>query len=118
MDVASYVDLTSGKDQQEGAVYTVKKDAAAPLNTLAGKQYTIIKSIPVQNTPLEANSSVLNQKTLDAITKALTSDKVTNDTTIFAQKGTPGSMFVQPHKFLKVDDSWYDPMKKVLGLEQ
>jgi phosphonate transport system substrate-binding protein len=118
IDVASYVDLTSGKDQQEGAVYTVKKDAAAPFNTLAGKQYTIIKSIPVQNTPLEANSSVLNQKTLDAITKALTSDKVTNDTTIFAQKGTPGSMFVQPHKFLKVDDSWYDPMKKVLGLEQ
>lgn len=117
IDVAQYVTLTSGQDQKEGAVYTVKNDAAAPFNTLSGSQYVIIKSIPVQNTPLEANSAVLSQKTLDAITNALTSDKVTQDTKIFAQKGSAGSVFVQPHKFLKVDDSWYNPMKQVLGLK-
>ena len=78
----------------------------------------IIKSIPVVNTPLEANSAVLSQKTLDEITQALTSDQVTNDPKIFAPKGSKGSLFVQPHRFLKVDDSWYDPMRKVLGYAQ
>ena len=118
IDVAQYVDLTSGSDNQEGAVYSVKKDATAPFNTLAGAQYTVIKSIPVQNTPLEANSAVLSQKLLDQITKALTSDKVTKDSKIFTPKGTPGSVFVQPHRFLKVDDSWYNPMKQVLNIGQ
>ncbi len=116
IDVAQYVDLTSGNANEEGSVYTVKKDAAAPFNTLGGDQYVVIKSIPVQNTPLEANSSVLSQKTLDAITNALTSDKVTSDTKIFAPKGSKGSVFVEPHRFLKADDSWYDPMRKVLNI--
>lgn len=116
VDVAQYVDLTSGKENEPGAVYTVKKGAAAPFDTLAGAQYVIIRSIPVQNTPLEANSSVLSQKTLDAITAALISDQVTNDTKIFAPKGASGTIFVQPHRFLKVDDSWYDPMRKALGI--
>ncbi|AFM40723.1 ABC-type phosphate/phosphonate transport system, periplasmic component [Desulfosporosinus acidiphilus SJ4] len=115
LDVAQYVTLSQGKDNEAGAVYTVKQGADAPFNTLAGSQFEIIKSIPVFNTPLEANSSVLSQKTLDAITNALTADETTKDTKIFAPKGAQGSVFVQPHRFLKVDDSWYDPMRKVLG---
>ncbi|WP_088226530.1 phosphate/phosphite/phosphonate ABC transporter substrate-binding protein [Desulfosporosinus sp. FKB] len=115
LDVAQYVTLSSGKDNEAGAVYTVKQGADAPFNTLAGAQFEIIKSIPVLNTPLEANSAVLSSKTLDEITQALTSDETTKDTKIFAPKGSQGSVFVQPHRFLKVDDSWYDPMRKVLG---
>ena len=116
IDVAQYVTLTSGKENTEGAVYTVKQGAAAPFDKLAGQQYVIIKSIPVQNTPLEANSAFLSQKTMDAITQALTSDQVTNDTKIFAPKGSDGIVFTQPHQFLKVDDSWYNPMRQVLGI--
>lgn len=115
IDVAQYVDLSQGKDNEEGAVYTVKQGADAPFNTLAGAQFEIIKSIPVLNTPIEANSAFLSQKTLDAITQALTSDQTTKDPLIFAPSGSKGSVFVQPHRFLKVEDSWYDPMRKVLG---
>ncbi|HBE77489.1 MAG TPA: phosphonate ABC transporter substrate-binding protein [Firmicutes bacterium] len=116
IDVAQYVTLTSGEDNAIGAVYTVNKGADAPFDTLAGAQYIIIKSIPVFNTPVEANSAYLSQKTLNAIIKALTSDAVTTNPLIFAPKGSKGSLYVQPHRFLKVDDSWYDPMRKVLGL--
>ncbi|OAT85463.1 PhnD/SsuA/transferrin family substrate-binding protein [Desulfotomaculum copahuensis] len=116
IDVSQYVELAQGSDNAPGAVYTVKKDAAAPFNNLAGKQFVVIKSIPVLNTPIEANSAVLSQKTLDAITQALTSDQVTNDPKIFAPKGAKGAVFVQPHRFVKVDDAWYDPMRKVLGI--
>lgn len=115
IDVAKYVTLTSGKENALGAVYTVKQGADAPFNTLAGQQFVIIDSIPVQNTPLEANNAFLSQKTMDAITQALTADSTTKNAKIFAPKGTTG-LFVQPHKFLKVDDSWYDPMRQVLGL--
>ena len=116
VDVSQYLELTSGKDNQEGAVYTVKKGADAPFADLVGKQFVVIKSIPVQNTPLEANSSVLSQETLDAITNALIADSTTKDEKIFAPKGSDGSLFVQPHCFLKVDSSWYDDMRKVLGV--
>lgn len=115
IDVAQYVSLTSGKENEAGAVYTVKQGAAAPFNNLAGAQYVVIKPIPVDNTPLEANKAFLSQKTLDQITNALTSDNVTKDPKIFAPSGSAGAVFVQPHRFLKVDDSWYDQMRKVLG---
>lgn len=117
-DVAPYVDLTSGKESEEGSVYTIKNNADAPFNTLGGSQFVVIKSIPVLNAPIEANKSVLTQKTIDAIVKALTSDKVKNDEKIFAPKNAKGSVFVQPHKFLKVEDSWYNPMRKALSLDK
>ena len=117
IDVAQYLELTQGKDQEAGAVYTVKQGADAPFNTLAGAQFVIIKSVPVLNTPVEANGEVLSHDTLDKITKALTSDEVAKNTKIFAAKGSKGSLFVQPHRFLKVEDAWYDPMRQVLGIK-
>ena len=119
IDVASYLDLTSGTENQEGAVYTIKKGAEAPFDTLGGAQFVIIKTIPVQNTPFEVNDSFLDKATLDKITQALVSDKVTNDPMVFQPKGGSGAaLFSQPHRFVKVDDSWYDPMRKVLGLQE
>ncbi len=117
IDVKVYLDLTSGTENQEGAVYAVKKGAEAPFDTLGGAQFVIIKSIPVQNTPFETNDTTLDKATLDKITQALLSDKVTNDQMVFQPKGGSGAgLFSQPHRFVKVDDSWYDPMRKVLGL--
>jgi len=117
IDVASYLTLTSGTDNEAGAVYSVKSGADSPFDKLSGAKFVIIKPIPVQNTPLEANSAFLSQKTLDAITKALTSDQVTKDSKIFAPKGSDGLVFVQPHRFLKVEDAWYNPMRQVLGFK-
>lgn len=116
VDVASYVTLTSGEENKPGAVYTVKQGASAPFDTLAGKQYVVIQSIPIQAAPVEANKAFLTPKTLDAVTSALLSDETTKDEKIFAPKGTKGSLFVQPHKFIAVEDAWYDDLRKVLGI--
>ncbi len=117
LDVLQYVKLISGIDNTEGAVYAVKDGADAPFTDLAGEQFVIIKSIPVFNTPVEANSAFLTRETLDKITEALVSDEVTNDPKIFAPKGTKGSVFVSPCRFLKVKDAWYNPMREVLGIK-
>ncbi|HTP60017.1 MAG TPA: PhnD/SsuA/transferrin family substrate-binding protein, partial [Spirochaetia bacterium] len=119
VDVASNLELVSGTANQEGSVYAVRKGADAPFDTLAGQQFVIIKSIPVQNTPFETNDSALDKATLDKITQALTADAVTNNAAIFAPKGsTTASVFAAPHRFLKVDDAWYNPMRQVLGIQE
>jgi phosphonate transport system substrate-binding protein len=115
--VVQYVKLVSGTDNTEGAVYEVKNGADAPFTALAGKQFVIIKSIPVLNPPVEANSEYLSEKTMDEITEVLSSDQVANDPKIFAPKGSKGSDFYRPCRFVKVTDAWYDPMRKVLGIE-
>lgn len=115
--VAPYVKLMSGTDNTSGAVYRVKKDEGAPFTAFAGKEFVIIKSIPVLNPPVEANSAYLSKKTMDEITAVLTSDKVANDPKIFAPKGAKGSDFVMPCRFVKVTDAWYNPMRKVLGIQ-
>jgi phosphonate transport system substrate-binding protein len=118
IDVASYLDLVSGTENQEGAVYKVRKGADAPFADLAGKQFVIIKSIPVFTTPFEANDAFLDQATIDKIVQGLTSDQVTNNEAIFRPKGSKAAgLFRQPHRFLKAQDSWYDPMRKVLNIQ-
>jgi phosphonate transport system substrate-binding protein len=114
--VTAYVNLISGKDNTTGAVYAIKQDAAAPFSTLGGKQFVIIKSIPVLNPPVEVNSAYLTDKTMNEITDVLTSDVVANNPKIFAATSQSPD-FQRPARFVKVTDSWYDPMRKVLGIE-
>ncbi|TEB14873.1 Phosphate-import protein PhnD precursor [Pelotomaculum sp. FP] len=110
IDVATYVDLTSGVANTPGAVYTVKKDADAPFDKLAGAQYVVIKAVPVLNPPFVVNTGALSQKTIDALTQAFTSDEVANNTKIFFPKGGKG-FFFQPQRFVTVEDAWYDPIR-------
>jgi phosphonate transport system substrate-binding protein len=115
--VTAYVDLLSGKDNTAGAVYAIKKDAGAPFSALGGKQFVIIKSIPVLNPPVEVNSAYLTDKTMQQIADVLSSDQVANNPKIFAPTNSPSSDFQRPARFVKVTDAWYDPMRKVLGIE-
>ena len=115
--VTNYVNLVSGTDNTAGAVYEIKKDAAAPFSSLGGKQFVVIKSIPVLNPPVEVNSAYLSDKTMKEITDVLSSDEVAKNPKIFAPAGTKGSDFQAPARFVKVEDSWYDPMRKVLGIK-
>ncbi|CEG10572.1 Phosphate-import protein PhnD precursor [Afipia felis] len=115
--VTNYVKLISGADNTAGAVYEIKQDAAAPFTALGGKQFVIIKSIPVLNPPVEVNSAYLSDKTLKEITDVLSSDEVANNPKIFAPADAKGSDFKAPARFVKVADSWYDPMRKVLGIK-
>jgi phosphonate transport system substrate-binding protein len=115
--VTAYVDLVSGTDNTVGAVYAVKKDAGAPFSSVAGKEFVIIKSIPVLNPPVEVNSAYLSEKTMKQIADVLSSDEVANNPNIFAPTNNKSSDFQRPARFVKVTDSWYDPMRKVLGIE-
>jgi len=115
--VDGYVTLVSGTDNTEGAVYKVKQGADAPFSALGGKEFVIIKSIPVLNPPFEVNSNYLSKKTMEQITDVLSSDEVANNPKIFAPAGAKGSDFQRPARFVKVTDSWYDPMRKVLGIK-
>ena len=115
--ISTNVTLESGTDNAEGAVYKVNDTAEAPFTAVGGKEFVIIKSIPVLNPPVEANSEYLSQKTMDQITAVLTSDEVANNPKIFTPKGVKGSDFQQPARFAKVTDDWYNPMRKVLGIK-
>ncbi|MHB8125543.1 MAG: PhnD/SsuA/transferrin family substrate-binding protein [Desulfitobacteriaceae bacterium] len=113
-DVVNYVDLASGTDNTPGAVYTVKKDAADQFSKLAGTQFVVIKSTPVINAPIAVNTGALSQKTVDAITQALSSDEVTKNEKIFFPKGSKTKgLFNAPQRFLTTDDAWYNPIREL-----
>lgn len=115
--VAPYVKLVSGTDNTAGAVYTIKKDAGAPFTAVQGKEFVVIKSIPVLNPPIEVNSEYLSEKTMKAIADVMSSDAVANNPKIFAPAGSKNSDFQRPARFVKISDAWYDPMRKVLGMK-
>ncbi|MDQ7092539.1 PhnD/SsuA/transferrin family substrate-binding protein [Desulfosporosinus sp. PR] len=112
VDVSSYVDLTAGKDNTPGAVYTVKENAADPFSKLAGAQYVVIKSIPVINGPIAVNTSALSKKTVDAMIQVLTSAETTKNEKIFIPKDSKAKGFFNaPQRFLATDDSLYQPIR-------
>lgn len=112
IDVETYVDLTSGTANTAGAVYTVRNGATAPFDKLGGAQYVVIKAMPVMNAPFVVNTGTLSQKTIDAIQSAFLSDEVTNNPKVFLPKNSKDKgIFSQPQRFLKVEDSWYNPIR-------
>jgi ABC-type phosphate/phosphonate transport system, periplasmic component len=114
IDVETYVDLSSGTANTAGAVYTVRNGAAAPFDKLGGAQYVVIKAMPVMNAPFAVNTGTLNQKTIEAIQNAFLSDEVTNNTKVFLPKDSKDKgIFKQPQRFLKVEDSWYNPIREL-----
>jgi len=112
VDVASYVELTSGTENRPGAVYTVRENADPPFDKLAGVQYVVIQATPVLNAPIVVNTEMLSPETIDAITQALTSDEVTNNPKIFIAEGGKG-FFNQPQRFLTVEDDWFNPIREL-----
>jgi phosphonate transport system substrate-binding protein len=113
--LAPYVEVATGEANKVGAVYKVKNGAAAPFDTLAGKEYVVIQSTPVLNGPFAVNTGVLKQEDIDKITTALTSDEVTNNSKIFYEKGKSTGLFEKTGKdhLIKVEDSWYNPIREL-----
>ena len=123
-DVAAFCDtelnpyskLVSGEENRPGAVYEVKADATAPFDTLTGKQFEVIKSMPVLNGPFAYNADTLSADDVKKIQDLFTSDEVTNNPLVFVTKdsGKVG-MFAKTDKerFLTVDDSWYNPIREL-----
>ncbi|SKC47882.1 phosphate/phosphite/phosphonate ABC transporter substrate-binding protein [Maledivibacter halophilus] len=114
--VANYVELIDGTANRPGAVYKVKDNAAEPFNTIPGEEFTLISVTPVLNAPFAMNSEVLSVEDQKAIIEALTSDKVPNNEKIFVPEGSNFKGLFDKDgdsRFLKVEDSWFDPVREL-----
>lgn len=115
-ELAPYANVASGEENAVGSVYEIKADATAPFDTLVGKQYVIIKSIPVLNGPFAYNSESLSPEDAKAIQDLFLSDEVTANTKVFVTKDSGNvGMFKKTDKehFVLVEDSWYNPIRNM-----
>jgi len=111
-----YATLASGEANKPAAVYEIKSDATAPFDTMVGKQFEIIKSMPVINGPFAYNSETLSADDVKKIQDLFTSDEVTNNPLVFVAKDSGNvGMFKKTDKerFLTVDDAWYNPVREL-----
>ncbi len=122
VDVDMYLDLVSGEPNSVGAVYQTKADAEAPMDTVRGKQFTIIAVTPVLNSPFCFNEDAISDEDRKKIVDYFCSDKVANDPQIFVDpedENAKGLFEKDSEKtcFVKTDDAWYDPIRKLGGAE-
>lgn len=114
--VSSYVELIEGEANKPGSIYKVRDDAAAPFNTLKGKEFTLIQVTPVLNAPFAANKDVLTQEEIDQIVQAMTSDETANNTDIFKPKELEEpALFTksEEERFVQVEDAWFNPIREL-----
>jgi phosphonate transport system substrate-binding protein len=114
--VANYVELTAGELNKAGSEMKVKSDAAEPFNTVPGKEYVIISSTPVLNSPFVINSETLTQEMRDQLLAAFTSDEVANNQKIFVPEDSEFSgIFAKKgdERFVQVDDAWFNPIREL-----
>lgn len=110
--VDAYVEWEgSFADPVPGDIIRVIENAEAPFDTMAGKEVVFIETVPVLNAPLVVNTDLLTDEQLDAVIAAFTSDATTNNTRIFGD----GGFFREGQRFLTVEDSWYDPIRRLAG---
>ncbi|WP_339258403.1 PhnD/SsuA/transferrin family substrate-binding protein [Lysinibacillus sp. FSL K6-3209] len=114
--VEAYVELVEGKASTPGAVYKVKDNAAAPFNTLTGKEFVLIQVTPVLNAPFVVNTSVLSEEDIKTLKDLLISDETTNNKSIFVPKdsGDSGLFYrAADERFLEVEDAWFNPIREL-----
>lgn len=109
-----YVKLVSGQENGVGAVYAIKEGAAEPFQNLIGKQYVVISSTPVLNSPIVMNTKMLSKDEQEKILAALTSAETSSNPKVFVPKGEKFTgMFAktQNEQFVKVEDAWFEPIR-------
>ena len=103
-----------------GAVYKAKDDAEAPVDSVRGKEFTIIAITPVLNSPICFNEEAISDDDRTKIIDYFCSDKVANDKAIFIDpedENAKGLFEKDSEKtcFVKTDDAWYEPIRKLGG---
>lgn len=109
-----YIQLTGGEENRAGAVYAIKEGAAEPFQNLAGREYVVISSTPVLNSPIVMNTQVLAKEDQAKILAALTAPETGGNPRVFVPKGQNFTgMFAktQNEQFVKVDDAWFQPIR-------
>ncbi len=106
------------QDPKVGDIVTIKAKADAPFDQFPGREMVLIASVPVLNAPIVMNTGLLTDQEIAALKAALTSEATTNNQIIFPPKGSAvKSMFTTGHRFLPVEDKWYDPIRQLSGLK-
>lgn len=113
--IFDYVEWVNGEysDPLPGDIVRVIDGAAAPFDTMAGKEVVLVETVPVLNAPLVMNTDLLTDDEIAAVQAAFTSDEVANNRRIFGDEG----FFREGQRFLVVEDSWYDPIRRLSGLQ-
>jgi phosphonate transport system substrate-binding protein len=110
----NYITLVSGELNATGAVYKIKDGAAEPFNGMIGKEYVIIKSVPVLNSPMVMNTSMLTKEEQEKLVTVFTDPAVANNQAIFVPEGSKATGSFKRTKnecFVKVENSWFDPIR-------
>ena len=120
VDVDMYLDLVSGEPNSVGAVYQAKADAEAPMDTVRGKQFTIIALTPVLNSPFCFNEDAISEEDRTKIVEHFCSEAVANDEQIFVDpedENAKGLFEKDSEKtcFVETEDAWYEPIRKLGG---
>ncbi len=115
--LVNYCEAVDGEFNGIGTTYKIKANAAEPFNTLVGKEFTAIDSVPVLNAPFAVNTEVVSEDDRKKIIELLTSDEVSKNEKIFipAENKDAVGLFKQEGKsrFLTVEDSWFDPIRNL-----
>ena len=113
--IFDYVEWVNGEysDPLPGDIVRVIDGAAAPFDSMAGKEVVLVETVPVLNAPLVMNTDLLTDDEIAAVQAAFTSDEVANNRRIFGDEG----FFREGQRFLLVEDSWYDPIRRLSGLQ-
>jgi len=123
IDVDSYFDLVSGKANAAGAVYAVKKDAAAPFDTVPGASFVVLASSTVRQAPVIVNMNQVSKSEFAKLRAAFTADSTAGNPRIFTPKDykdEAGNAFkgvwkkTDKERFLAVDAAWYADIRAMM----
>jgi phosphonate transport system substrate-binding protein len=114
--VNNYVELADGEVNRPGAVYQVKKDAAEPFNTVAGKEFSLISVTPVLNAPFVINVETVNEELQAQLLEVMTSDEITNNEKVFVPEDSEFSGLFKKtadERLVEVEDAWFNPIREL-----
>lgn len=115
--VNNYVELADGEVNEPGAVYKVKENAAEPLNTVAGKEFSLISVTPVLNAPFVINTDTVSEEDQKMLLEIMTSDEVAKNEKIFVPEDSEFSgLFSKKsgnERLVEVEDEWFNPIREL-----
>lgn len=115
--VDSYVDWVTGdlNDPLPGDVIRVREGADAPFDQVPGVEVTLIETVAVLQAPIVMNTNLLTDDEVAALQAAFTSEEIRANQDIFGPEGS-SAFFEEGQRFLLVEDSWYDPIRRLSGM--
>ena len=123
IDVDSYFDLIAGKANSSGAVYAVKKNAAAPFDSVPGAAFVVLTATTVRQAPIIVNRDLISDSQFKALRAAFTADATSANPKIFVPKDykdETGAAFkglfkkTDKERFLAVEAAWYDDIRQMM----